>query len=91
MWIARPERRAGQCTWDGESVIYDAVSGNTHYLEPVSATILRHLSAKPASAASICRSLRSEFDADSEADFLAAVQEVLAKLRQMDLIQPAAA
>ncbi len=89
IWSVHPTRAALRRTWDGEAVVYDPVSGSTHYLDPVAAAVVGRLSASPASAASVSRSLLSEFDAGGEADLLAAVQDALAKLRQMDLIEPA--
>lgn len=88
-WSARPERDRLRREWDGEAVIYDPLAGDTHYLDSIAAVVLDHLRAKPASAETLARLLGPGFEADSEADVLAAVQEALAKLRQMDLIRPA--
>jgi PqqD family protein of HPr-rel-A system len=88
-WSAQSDRGILQRTWDGEAVIYDPVAGSTHYLDSISAAVLGSLSTEPASAESIARSLLADFNADSVADVLAAVQAALAKLRQMGLIQPA--
>lgn len=89
IWSVQLTRAMLRRIWDGEAVVYDPVSGSTHYLDSVAAAVLDRLSARPASAASVSRSLLAEFNADCEADMLAAVQDALAKLRQMDLIQSA--
>ena len=88
-WSTRSERAVLQRIWGGEAVIYDPVAGNTYYLDSLSTAVLGCLTGKPASAESVARSLQAKFDTDSEADFLAAVQEALAKFHDMNLIQPA--
>jgi PqqD family protein of HPr-rel-A system len=88
-WRAQSGRGMLQRVWDGEAVIYDPFAGSTHHLDSFTTAVLGCLSSEPASAESIALCLSAELDAGSQADILAAVQEALAKLRQMDLIQPA--
>lgn len=88
-WRTQLKRDRVHREWDGEAVVYDPLSGSTHYLDSISVAVLDRLRAEPASAEEVTRALCTEFDADSEIDVLAAVRETLANLRQMDLIRPA--
>jgi PqqD family protein of HPr-rel-A system len=76
-----------QRTWGDETVVYDPLAGSTHLLDPVAVAVLDALSVGCGSVTSITQSLLTEFEADSEADVLAAVQVALAKLRDIGLVQ----
>lgn len=74
-------------TWGDETVVYDPLSGNTHFLDPVAAAVLAHLGTSDASTAVITDSLLTEFGAENEEDVLAAVSAALARLRDIGLVR----
>ena len=88
-WIAQPVGDRLQRDWDDEAVIYDPLSGSTHYLDSVAAAVLQRLRDESATSEAIAGSLCAEFEVDSEVDLLATLREALAKLQQMGLIRPA--
>lgn len=89
-WTRRRDRGVLTRTWGDELVVYDSRSGSTHLLDPLSTAVLAYLQERDGSASAISRALLAEFDADSEEDALAAVRSTLAKLRDLNLVQPAA-
>ena len=88
-WVRNANSEFVSRSWDGEAVVYRPLTGDTHFLEIVSASVLMHVGDEPASGATIAASLLADFEADSEADVLAAAQAALAKLHEMGLIRPA--
>jgi PqqD family protein of HPr-rel-A system len=74
-------------TWGDETVVYDPLSGNTHLIDPVAAAVLDHLARSSGSVTALAGLLLGEFDADCEADVLAAVHAALAKLRDIGLVR----
>lgn len=88
-WVRNADSEFLRRSWSGEAVVYRPLTGDTHFLDVVSASVLMHVGDEPALAATIAASLLAEFEADSEADVLAAVQAALAKLHQMGLTRPA--
>ena len=88
-WVRNANSEFLTCSWDGEAVVYRPLTGDTHFLEILSASVLMHVGDEPASGATIAASLLADFEADSEADVLAAAQAALAKLHELGLIRPA--
>ena len=88
-WVRNADSEFLSRSWSGEAVVYCPLTGDTHFLDIVSASVLMHVGDKPASAAAVAACLLADLEADSEPDALAAVQAALAKLHQMGLIRPA--
>lgn len=67
--------------WDGEYVLYNDLSGDTHLLGEAAVALLRRLQAAPAPAAA----LRAACEDASEDE----VEALLAHLRLLHLVEPA--
>jgi PqqD family protein of HPr-rel-A system len=69
--------------WDGEAVVYDAYSGETHYLAPVAARLFRQVDeAKSIAFDALCEGTKLEApDTDPEA-----IDKALAELVHLKLL-----
>lgn len=90
VWSRRRDLGVLQQTWGADIVVYDPMAGSTHLLDRLCAAVLEYLDERDGPASAIARSLRAEFEADSEEDVLAAVRGTLAKLHDIHLVQSAA-
>ncbi|WP_426173108.1 HPr-rel-A system PqqD family peptide chaperone [Massilia sp. TWR1-2-2] len=76
--------------WQGELVLFNDLSGDTHLLTEVALYVLLALQAGPASQTALAAAVRAEFDADDGEVDDAMVAELLADLHKLVLIEPAA-
>lgn len=76
--------------WDGDYVVYNPLSGNTHLLDIVTGEVLKIIAAGPARASTLCGRVAEflELPAD-DANLAHQVGEILDVLDDLGLIEPA--
>ena len=84
-WRSTPglERR----DWDGEAVVYDDASGDTHRLAPLPAAILAVLQTHPATAYELCDRLAPDVEGVAAGSLLGHVSSALTELERLGLIK----
>jgi PqqD family protein of HPr-rel-A system len=75
--------------WDGECVVFDSRSGETHLLNPLAVEVLQTLEQGPADGSHLTRLIASTFALEAEPDLARAVDEVLTRLDELGLTEPA--
>lgn len=74
-------------TWEDEAVAFDAASGDTHYLRPLTLALYEACRAEPGlDADTIAARAAASLDVDVTPDFLSAVREGLDGLRRIGLL-----
>lgn len=74
--------------WDDEAVVFDAASGDTHYLRPLTLALLETCRADPGlDAATIAARAAASLGIDASPDFLDEAQDGLDSLRRIGLLQ----
>lgn len=74
--------------WDDEAVAFDAASGDTHYLRPLTRVLFETCQAEPGlDAGVIAARAAAALGADLSPDFLNAVDDGLDSLRRIGLLQ----
>lgn len=84
-WRLRAEQALQYRLWDGECVLYNDLSGDTHLLDDAALEILLALKRGPATQAELAAVLEAEFDIDP-ADLDAATGDLLRHLERLYLI-----
>ena len=87
MWRVTPGQALACREWDGEAVLYNDLSGNTHLLDGAALDLLHALCVQPADAATLAVRLADHFDAGDD-DLVSLIDDVLATLAGLDLIEP---
>jgi PqqD family protein of HPr-rel-A system len=87
MWRLTPGQALASREWDGEAVLYNDLSGSTHLLDGAALDLLFALRDEPADAAALADHLAEHFDAGDD-DLVARIDEMLAALAGLDLIEP---
>lgn len=80
-WRIAPGQQLALRGWDGEYVLYNDLSGDTHLLGEAAVALLRRLQQAPAPAAALCDACE-----DAGADEVLAL---LAQLQSLHLVEPA--
>ncbi|MCS0590973.1 HPr-rel-A system PqqD family peptide chaperone [Massilia norwichensis] len=86
MWRVVPGQSLVFREWDGEAVLYNDLSGNTHLLDGGAVDVLLALRAQPLDAATLAARLADRFDADADA-LPAAIADMLTDLARLDLVE----
>jgi PqqD family protein of HPr-rel-A system len=87
MWRVTPGQTLHCREWDDEVVLYNDLSGSTHLLDGAALDLLQTLQAQPADSATLATTLAERFDADG-ADLAAVIDDMLAALGRLDLVEP---
>jgi PqqD family protein of HPr-rel-A system len=74
--------------WDGECVVFDGRSGETHLLNPLAVEVLQTLEQGPADGSHLTRLIASTLALEAEPDLARAVDEVLARFDELGLTEP---
>ena len=69
-----------------ERVVYDALSGDTHFLEPLAVELVAHLEHSPQPQHELVLKLSGAFIFSPEEDVVALTESTLAKLRGIGLV-----
>jgi len=83
-WRLTPLQRLARRCWEGECVVFNDVTGDTHLLGDEALTILAHLASRPADGHSLQLLFGGNFGAEENEEFL----ELLRHLGQLELIEP---
>ena len=76
--------------WDGDYVVYNPLSGNTHLLDIVTGEVLKIIAARPARAQAICNRVADFLDLPADdGNLLQHVGDILHVLDDLGLIEPA--
>ena len=73
-------------SWDEEEVVYDAGSGDTHVLDPITALLLKRLQSTSAKTSELADLVAAELKVDSGDELLARVHRSLIGLRTLSLV-----
>jgi len=87
MWRVVPGQSLAFREWDGEAVLYNDLSGNTHLLDGAAIEVLLALRQRPADAAALAAGLAGRFDAGAD-ELSAMIEDMLAGLAGLDLVEP---
>jgi PqqD family protein of HPr-rel-A system len=89
MWQVVPGQLLAFREWDGEAVLYNDLSGSTHLLDGAAIDLLHALRGQPADSAALAVRLADQFEAGAaDAGFQAEIDEMLAALARLDLVEP---
>ncbi|GAB6068233.1 hypothetical protein JCM13664_15520 [Methylothermus subterraneus] len=84
LWRIHPKARLLWEEWPEEAVVFNALSGQTHYLNATAMAILKMLELGPQSAKDLADGLYA-----GQADrFLPKIEQVLAEFERLGLIEP---
>jgi PqqD family protein of HPr-rel-A system len=87
MWRVVPGQRLAFREWDGEVVLFNDLSGNTHLLEGAALDVLHALHDQPGDSAALAQRLAPRFDLDDDADLPAIISDLIAALARLDLVE----
>lgn len=88
-WTLRHRHSLWRRSWGDGAVVYNALAGSTHLLDPVAAAVLDCLWAGDRSGEAVATAVRCEFPEDIAEDVLEATHAALAKLRDIGLVRSA--
>ncbi len=90
IWRLVPGQRLQYRCWDGECVLYNDLSGDTHLLDEFALALLEQLQAAPQAAAQLAAAFDldgvADPDADDDAAMLQTVLDDLAALHLVDIL-----
>jgi PqqD family protein of HPr-rel-A system len=86
MWRLIPGQLLAFWEWDGEAVLYNNLSGNTHLLDDAVIEVLRALRAEPLDAAALAARLADSFGAGAD-ELIPDIEDMLADLAKLDLVE----
>lgn len=86
-WHLSNDRRLHWRSWGGETVVYDDVSGETHYLEPLAAEIFEILQISSADTNELTKSVSASLGLERDDELMRAVSAVVVRLSRAGLIE----
>ena len=86
MWRVVPGQSLVFREWDGEVVLYNDLSGNTHLLDGAAIDVLEALRQRPADAATLAAGLAGHFEAGPD-ELSLMIEDMLAGLAALDLVE----
>jgi PqqD family protein of HPr-rel-A system len=86
MWRVVPGQLLACREWDGEAVLYNDLSGNTHLLDGAALDVLQALRAAPLDAAALAQRLAGRFGAGAD-EIRPEIEDMLAELARLDLVE----
>jgi PqqD family protein of HPr-rel-A system len=86
MWRVVPGQLLAFREWDGEAVLYNDLSGNTHLLDGAAIDVLQALRSEPCDAVALAARLAGSFGAGAD-ELLPDIEDMLAELARLDLIE----
>ena len=85
-WSLPPESRLVWSSWGSGHVVYQASSGETHYLNATGASVLRRLGESPGSLEDVCRHIEAAEGLPADETFAGQVAALLARFDELGLI-----
>jgi len=89
VWRLNPGPPLPLRTWDGEVVVYNPLSGDTHLLDVLTSELLRVIIAGPATVAALREAAATLLDVPDDDSLGQHVGQALAALDESGLIEPA--
>jgi PqqD family protein of HPr-rel-A system len=86
MWRVVPGQSLVFREWDGEAVLYNDLSGNTHLLDGAAIDVLQALRLRPSDAATLAAGLAGHFEAGAD-ELSLMIEDLLAGLATLDLVE----
>jgi PqqD family protein of HPr-rel-A system len=77
------------CCWDGDYVVYNPLSGNTHIFDIVTGEVLQTIMSGKAGTSEICQHIAHFLEVPDDASIAEHVGRILAALDRLALIEPA--
>ena len=74
--------------WDGEFLVYNAASGQTHHLNLLAGETLRSLEAEPGSVSEVVCRLANQFEIAEDSPPLQMIDSLIRQLDELGLIAP---
>jgi len=74
-------------SWNGEFVVYHALSGDTHILEEANAQLLLELQQKPADVLSLARQLADKWQCELDDDLVREIEMALTEIQALSLVE----
>jgi PqqD family protein of HPr-rel-A system len=87
-WTVERPGRLHWRVWDGEYVVFDSHSGDTHLLNQVAAVALQLLGETPASADELARRVAQRLGRELEPESVGRFRELLSQLDDLGLVEP---
>jgi PqqD family protein of HPr-rel-A system len=75
--------------WDGDHIVFNPLSGHTHFLDVVAGELLVALASGATDDEGICAHLASFLDVPNDAEFSAEIARILSHLDELGLVEPA--
>lgn len=85
-WVINQTRPHISRTWADESVVYDTVTGDTHFLEPFATELFSRLERGLQDQDQLIKQLLENFIFSPEEDVTALTESALAKLQSIGLV-----
>jgi PqqD family protein of HPr-rel-A system len=77
--------------WDGDYVVYNSLSGDTHILDIVTGEVLRQFAIGPATSIDLCRLVAAFLEIPDTGSVAEQVAQIVRALDDLGLIEPVAA
>lgn len=90
VWGITPGCKLFWRSWDGEHIVYNSGSGDTHLLDSLAAEALRRLERAPATPAELESWAAADVEADSVPEIPGYIARLLGQLHALGLIEPLA-
>jgi PqqD family protein of HPr-rel-A system len=88
IWRLVPGQRLQYRCWDGECVLYNDLSGDTHLLDEFALALLEQLQQAPQAATQLATAFGLDSDAANATHDAAMLDDVLADLAALHLVDP---
>ena len=88
VWCIAPEQNISLRYWDGDSVVFSPLSGQTHILDIASGRVLKRITDQPATVEDIRSELAVFLEVENDAELAKAVEKILSRLEDAGLIEP---
>ena len=85
-WMLNPCCELHWASWEGEKVVYNAASGDTHLLDPVTALLLGRLQVTSATTVELANFVAAEFETEFCDEVMARVHRCLVSLLNLSLV-----
>jgi PqqD family protein of HPr-rel-A system len=89
LWRLSGEGPPAVRCWEGDYVVYNRRSGDTHVLDIVTGEVIRALMAGEARSGELCRRVSEFLEVPNDAEVSDLVDRILTALDELGLIEPA--
>ena len=89
-WQLNPLLRLTWRDWGGDSVVFDATSGQTHQFDRLTAAVAASIAEAPRSTRSLCDQFAAEAGLEHPEQLLQAIDQVVDRLHLLGWVRPLA-